>query len=159
MARPVSVDPALVETPCFVVDTGALADNLAILRRVQDEAGCKILLALKGFAMWATFPQIRTALPGVTSSSTHEARLGREQFGGEVHCCAAAYSDADFAELLELCDVVVFMKVYKVMARLVGLLDELGLVDRAVLVERCSLDDQSRVYTLTPLTYGVRVYT
>ena len=108
MARPVSVDPALVETPCFVVDTGALADNLAILRRVQDEAGCKILLALKGFAMWATFPQIRTALPGVTSSSTHEARLGREQFGGEVHCCAPAYSDADFAELLELCDHVVF---------------------------------------------------
>jgi carboxynorspermidine decarboxylase len=108
MARPVSVDPALVETPCFVVDTGALDDNLAILRRVQAEAGCKILLALKGFSMWATFPRIRTALPGITSSSTHEARLGREQFGGEVHVCAPAYSDADFAELLELCDHVVF---------------------------------------------------
>jgi carboxynorspermidine decarboxylase len=108
MARPVSVDPALVETPCFVVDTGALDDNLAILRRVQAEAGCKILLALKGFAMWATFPRIRTALPGITSSSTHEARLGREQFGGEVHVCAPAYSDADFEELLELCDHVVF---------------------------------------------------
>jgi carboxynorspermidine decarboxylase len=108
MARPVSVDPALVETPCFVVDTGALADNLAILERVQAEAGCKILLALKGFAAWATFPQIRESLPGITASSTHEARLGREQFGGEVHCCAPAYSEPDFVELLELCDHVVF---------------------------------------------------
>ncbi|HET6584343.1 MAG TPA: carboxynorspermidine decarboxylase [Nannocystaceae bacterium] len=108
MARPVTVDPALVEAPCFVVDKGALADNLAILRRVQAEAGCKILLALKGFAMWSLFPQIRTALPGITASSTHEARLGREQFGGEVHVCAPAYSDADFEELLELCDHVVF---------------------------------------------------
>ncbi len=108
MARPISVDPALVETPCFVVDLGALDDNLAVLSRVQAEAGCKILLALKGFAMWHVFPRIRTALPGITASSTHEARLGREQFGGEVHCCAPAYSDADFAELLELCDHIVF---------------------------------------------------
>jgi len=108
MARPVSVDPSVVETPCFVIDLGALDDNLAVLRRVQAEAGCKILLALKGFAAWATFPRIRTALPGITASSTHEARLGREQFGGEVHVCAPAYSDADFRELLELCDHIVF---------------------------------------------------
>jgi carboxynorspermidine decarboxylase len=107
MARPISVDSALVETPCFVIDLGALDDNLAVLQRVQAEAGCKILLALKGFAMWHAFPRIRTALPGITASSTHEARLGREQFGGEVHCCAPAYSDADFAELLELCDHIV----------------------------------------------------
>lgn len=97
-----------IETPCFVIDRGALADNLAILRRVQDEAGCKILLALKGFAAFPTFDQVRQSLPGVTSSSTHEARLGRAHFGGEVHACAPAYSDADFDELLGLCDHVVF---------------------------------------------------
>ena len=54
----------------------------------------------------------------------------------------ATFENERIRELLELSDVVVFMKVYKVMARLVGLLEELGLVDNAVLVERCSLNDQ-----------------
>lgn len=103
-----ALDLDAIETPCFVIDRGALADNLAILRDVQQAAGCKILLALKGFAAHATFDQIRQSLPGVTSSSPHEARLGRAHFGGEVHACAPAYSDADFDELLGLCDHVVF---------------------------------------------------
>lgn len=96
-----------LETPAFVCDLGALDRNLKLLERVQAEAGCKILLALKGFAMWSTFGRVKQSLPGVTSSSTHEARLGREEFGGEVHATAPAYSDADFDELLELCDHIV----------------------------------------------------
>jgi len=101
-------DVSDVETPAYLVDTGALRRNLAILKRVQDEADCKILLALKGFAMWAVAPIVREYLPGVTSSSVDEARLGREEFGGEVHACAPAYSDADFRELIWLCDHIVF---------------------------------------------------
>jgi precorrin-2/cobalt-factor-2 C20-methyltransferase len=54
----------------------------------------------------------------------------------------ATFKNERIRELLELSDVVVFMKVCKVMERLVGLLEELGLVDNAVLVERCSLTDQ-----------------
>ena len=45
-------------------------------------------------------------------------------------------------EVLAHSDTVVFMKVHKVMGKLVKLLDELGLVDNAVLVERTSLGDQ-----------------
>ncbi len=96
-----------LETPAFVCDLGALDRNLKILERVQAESGCKILLALKGFAMWSTFERVKQSLPGVTSSSTHEARLGREEFGGEVHATAPAYSDADFDELLGLCEHIV----------------------------------------------------
>jgi precorrin-2/cobalt-factor-2 C20-methyltransferase len=54
----------------------------------------------------------------------------------------ATFENERIRELLELSDVVVFMKVHKVMERLVQLLEELGLVDNAVLVERCSLSDQ-----------------
>ena len=54
----------------------------------------------------------------------------------------ATFENDRIRELLELSDVVVFMKVYKVMERLVGLLEEMNLVDNAVLIERCSLDDQ-----------------
>ena len=45
----------------------------------------QILLALKGFAQWSTFPLVRRYLSGATSSSCHEARLAREELGGEVH--------------------------------------------------------------------------
>ncbi|HWB74495.1 MAG TPA: carboxynorspermidine decarboxylase [Nannocystaceae bacterium] len=106
-SRVPALDLDAVETPCFVIDLGALEDNLRLLRRVQDEAGCKILLALKGFAAWRTFPLVKRYLPGITSSSVHEAMLGREEFGGEVHACAPAYSDDDFDRLLELCDHIV----------------------------------------------------
>ncbi len=105
--RAFDYDISRLETPAFVCDLGALQDNLKLLERVQAEAGCKILLALKGFAMWSTFGLVKQSLPGVTSSSTHEARLGREEFGGEVHATAPAYCDADFDELLTLCDHIV----------------------------------------------------
>lgn len=100
-------DISRVETPVFICDLGALDRNLALLGRVQAEAGCKILLALKGFAMWSVFDRVSAVLPGTTASSPHEARLGREEFGGEVHACAPAYSEADFRELLTLCDHIV----------------------------------------------------
>lgn len=100
-------DISELETPAFVCDLGALDRNLKLLERVQSESGCRILLALKGYAMWSTFGRVKQSLPGVTSSSTHEARLGREEFGGEVHATAPAYSDADFDELLSLCDHIV----------------------------------------------------
>ena len=103
-----SFDVSNVETPAFLIDLGALDRNLAILKRVQEDADCKILLALKGFAMWAVAPQIMRALAGVTSSSVDEARLGREEFGGEVHACAPAYCDDDFRELIWLSDHIVF---------------------------------------------------
>ncbi len=54
----------------------------------------------------------------------------------------ATFANERIRELLQLCEVAVFMKVHKVMPRLVDLLEELGLVEGAVLVERCSLEDQ-----------------
>src|SRR5215472_6434800 len=105
MAR--AIDLAQVETPCFVTDLGALEANLRILDDVQRRAGCTILLALKGFAQWSTFPLVRRYLAGATASSVAEARLAREELGGEVHAYAPAYSDDDMRELVALADHVV----------------------------------------------------
>lgn len=103
------IDPSAIErTPAFVVSTGALEKNLELLSRVQREAGCKILLALKGFSLFAAAPQIRRHLPGVAASGAYEARLGREEFKGEVHTYCAAFGEADFLETLELSDHVIF---------------------------------------------------
>lgn len=102
------IDVSALETPCYVTDLGALAQNLALMERVQREADCKIILALKGFAQWSTFPLIKQYLQGTTASSVAEARLGREEFGGEVHAYAPAWSDAEMAEIVELADHIVF---------------------------------------------------
>jgi len=112
-ARPskgmLAIDPGQVpESPSWVIDIAALEDNLKILADVQAAAACKILLALKGFATWSTFPLIGRYLVGCTSSSPHEARLAREKMNKEVHAYAPAYSDAEMDEIVELCDHVVF---------------------------------------------------
>lgn len=95
------------ETPCFVIDRVLLKKNLEILNTVRHRTGARILLALKGFAMFSAAELVSGYLDGTCASSPHEARLGREEFGGEVHSFAAAYSDADFNECVELSDHVV----------------------------------------------------
>src|SRR5687767_3574852 len=102
-----AIDVSSVETPCFITDLGALEANLRILDDVQKRAGCTILLALKGFAQWSTFPLVKKYLAGATSSSVAEARLAREELGGEVHAYAPAYSDGEMAELVTLADHIV----------------------------------------------------
>ena len=101
-------DPARVETPAFVVDEGLLVDNLTVLGRVKARTSCRILLALKCFAMFRVFPLLAEVLDGVCCSSPHEAQLGREEFGREVHSFAAAYSAADIEALALTSDHLVF---------------------------------------------------
>lgn len=99
---------ALAPSPSYVLDLRKLRENLAVLDRVQRESGAKILLALKGFAMWSVFPLIRGTLYGVCASSPWEARLGREEFGGEVHAFAAGLREADVEAFLETANHLVF---------------------------------------------------
>jgi carboxynorspermidine decarboxylase len=91
-----------------VIDRGYLQENLDILARVQEEAGCKILLALKGFATWSVFDQVKQALPGAAASALWEAKLAREYIGGEVHLCAPAYRDDEFDAFLQTVNHIVF---------------------------------------------------
>ena len=101
-------DPTRVATPAFVIDEGLLGDNLTVLGRVKARTGCRILLALKCFAMFRVFPLLAEVLDGVCCSSPHEAQLGREEFGREVHSFAAAYSAADIEALVLTSDHLVF---------------------------------------------------
>lgn len=98
----------LAPSPAYVVDLGRLRHNLAILDHVQQKSGAKILLALKAFSMWSVFPVIRETLQGVCASSPWEARLGRDEFGREVHSFAAAFKESDIVELLETSNHLVF---------------------------------------------------
>jgi carboxynorspermidine decarboxylase len=101
-------DASRVPSPCYVVDEAAVEQNLRILSRVQRESGARILLALKAFSMHALGPLISRYLSGTCASGLHEARLGRESFGGEVHTFSPAYREEDLPEILGLSDHVVF---------------------------------------------------
>lgn len=102
------MDLMTVPTPVYVVSDAALEANLRLLDAVQKRTGCRILMALKGFAMFSRFPLIRRYLHGVAASSLDEARLGLEEFGKEVHVFAPAFRDAEFDELCRYSDHLVF---------------------------------------------------
>ena len=74
---------AQLTTPYFLVDEGKLKQNLELLRQVQQEAGCKILLAQKAFSMFACYPLISRYLCGTTASGLFEPGWGwRSSPGG-----------------------------------------------------------------------------
>ena len=98
----------LSPSPAYVVDLGRLRHNLAILDNVQQRSGARILLALKAFSMWSVFPLVRQTLQGVCASSPWEARLGREEFGRDVHSFAAAFKESDVVELLRISNHLIF---------------------------------------------------
>lgn len=103
-----TIDWNAAPSPSYVVDERLLLRNLEILKSVQDRTGCDILLALKGFSMFSTFPMVRQYLKGITSSSLFEARLGYEEFGKEVHAYAPAYAEHEIDEYLKYVDHIVF---------------------------------------------------
>ena len=101
-----------VPAPCYLLDEAWLRHNVAILNDVQSRSHVKILLALKAFSAWSLFSLLsktqKGPLWGTCASSVHEARLGREEFGGEVHAFAAAFSVEEMQELLPLVDYLSF---------------------------------------------------
>jgi len=104
----VGFDPEAVPSPGYVVDLSRIRENCEILDSIQQKTGVNILLALKGFSMFAAFPVIRRYLKGVCASSPNEARLGREEMGKEVHSYAAGFDEQDLLEFLTYSDHVVF---------------------------------------------------
>ena len=97
-----------VPTPCYVVDEAKLIRNLELLKKVQEEAGCRILLAQKAFSMFYEYPLIGQYLAGTTASGLYEARLGREEMGKENHVFSPGYREQEMDEIVSVCDHVIF---------------------------------------------------
>ena len=97
-----------VPTPAFVVDEAAVRRNLAVLRDIRDRAGIRMLAALKAFSMWSLGGVVAEYLDGVCASGLYEARLGREEYGGEVATYCAGYKAEDLPEICALSDHIIF---------------------------------------------------
>ncbi len=95
-------------SPCFVLEERLLKRNLAIFARLQQAAPIEVMLALKGFALFPSFPWLKTVLAGASASSLWEAQLAATEFGKEVHVYAPAYREADLPQILPLASHVTF---------------------------------------------------
>ena len=95
-------------SPAYVCEEELLENNLKLLKRVQDETGVKILLALKGFAMHSTFDLCKKYLKGCCASGLHEALLAKEEFGKEVHTYSPAFKDEEIDEIISISNHLVF---------------------------------------------------
>jgi len=98
-------------------------------------------------------------IPGVSAIGATSAASGMPLCLGDERLVVipATFKDDKIKEILKNCDGAVFMKVFKVMDKLVPLLEELDMIDKAVLVERCSLEDQ-RVWTDIRETVGKELH-
>ncbi|MBU3021464.1 carboxynorspermidine decarboxylase [Aestuariibacter sp. A3R04] len=96
-----------IPSPCYVLEEEKLIRNVTLMKRVQDESGVRIILALKGFSMWSSFDIIKPYLHGATASSVWEAKLASEM-GKEVHAYSPAYKQSDIAELKNLVNHISF---------------------------------------------------
>ena len=88
-------------SPRYEISEAALRRNLEILKEIKIRGNCKIVLALKGFSLFHTFPLIRQYLDGCCASGLWEAQLAQDEMGGDILTYSPAYKDDDLAKLLE----------------------------------------------------------
>lgn len=91
-----------IPSPCFVQEENKLINNLEILKYVRENAPVQILVALKGYAFWHSFPLIKKYLDGASASSLFEAKLINEEMGVKAHTYCPAYLKDDFEEIANL---------------------------------------------------------
>ncbi|WP_200764137.1 carboxynorspermidine decarboxylase [Nitrosophilus alvini] len=97
-----------IPTPCYACEEHLLEENLKLLRYVKEKSGAKILLALKGFAMWSTFHLVKEYLDGACASGLWEAKLAYEEIGKEVHTYSPAFKDDEIEEIASISNHIVF---------------------------------------------------
>ncbi|WP_435353974.1 carboxynorspermidine decarboxylase [Emticicia sp. SJ17W-69] len=95
-----SIDISKIPSPCYVLEERLLRRNLELLNRVQTESGASIIVALKGFSMYATFPMVAQYLSGATASSLNETRLIVEEMGCLAHTYCPAYKPQEFDQIM-----------------------------------------------------------
>ncbi|MFK5938870.1 MAG: carboxynorspermidine decarboxylase [Sulfurimonas sp.] len=106
-------DKRALKTPYYLCEETLLEKNLQLLADVQKRSGAKIILALKGFAMWSTFPIVAKYLKGCTASGLYEARLAKEEFlkynfEAEVHTYSPAFKEEEIKSIAKLSNHIIF---------------------------------------------------
>ena len=102
------VTDTTLPSPCWLLEESLLIKNLELIRTIKEQSGAKVLLALKGYALWKSFDTIRPYLNGCCASGLHEAKLAHETFGKEVHTYSPAFKEEQIEEIAKLSHHLVF---------------------------------------------------
>ncbi len=95
-------------SPCWLLEEEKLKKNIEVFADIHNRSGAKILLALKGYALWKSFDLIRPTLYGCCASGLHEAKLAHEEFKKEVHTYAPAFKESEIDEIAKISHHLVF---------------------------------------------------
>lgn len=97
-----------MKTPYWLLEETLLEDNLKTLNHIKEQTGVKILLALKGYALWQSFDLVSQYLDGCCASGLHEAKLSDEKFKKELHTYSPAFKEEDIKEIATISHHLVF---------------------------------------------------
>ncbi len=95
-------------SPCWLLEEKLLKKNLELIEDIKNQSGAKVLLALKGYALWKSFPLLKPYLDGCCASGLHEAKLAHETFGKEVHTYSPAFKEEEIKEIAKISHHLVF---------------------------------------------------
>ncbi|MDO8946247.1 MAG: precorrin-2 C(20)-methyltransferase [Desulfocapsaceae bacterium] len=118
-----------------------------------------------GYYLYATImemhPEVRVQfVPGISAMSSCSATTHTPICLGDdmLAVVPATFSDSRLRLTLESFDTIVLMKVHRVIDHLIGLLNELKLLDKAVLVERVGMADERVVSDLLAISGQVHYF-
>ncbi|MEY3002319.1 MAG: carboxynorspermidine decarboxylase [Pseudomonadota bacterium] len=95
-------------SPCWLLEEKKLEKNLELISYIKTQTNAKVLLALKGYALWKSFPLIKPYLNGCCASGLHEAKLAHETFAKEVHTYSPAFKEEEIEEIATISHHLVF---------------------------------------------------
>ncbi|MFH2124376.1 MAG: precorrin-2 C(20)-methyltransferase [Pseudomonadota bacterium] len=118
-----------------------------------------------GYYLYATImemhPEVKVQfVPGISAMSSCSATTHTPVCLGDdmLAVVPATFSDSRLRQTLESFDTIVLMKVHRVIEHLIGLLSELKLLDKAVLVERVGMADERVVSDLLAISGQVHYF-
>ena len=97
-----------MKTPYWLLEEQLLEQNLKTLAHIKEQTGVKILLALKGYDLWKSFPLVSKYLDGCCASGLHEAKLSDEKFKKELHTYSPAFKEEEIEEIAQISHHLVF---------------------------------------------------
>jgi len=95
-------------SPCWLLEENKLEKNLLLIDHIRTQSGAKVLLALKGYALWKSFDICKPYLNGCCASGLNEAKLAHEIFAKEVHTYAPAFKEDEIEEIAAISHHLVF---------------------------------------------------
>ena len=95
-------------SPCWLLNEPLLKKNLECIQYIKERTGAKVLLALKGYALWKSFPLLKPYLDGCCASGLYEAKLANEEFHKEVHTYSPAFKESEIEKIAKISHHLVF---------------------------------------------------